>query len=586
MIYKANQQIGNYSVVFPLSHNDYSEEYTVRNTDGIFRHLKLFNKKKILPSMQDEKGEINEITVLKTIQHPNICNYVEDFKFDYDGTDYDTLVTEFVSGETLHHRIARMGSLPVYEATRITKDILEALGYLHSQRRPVIHNSIYTENILVDLSQKEVKGLLAGFSGAHYADQRPIYPSCEIEDFLFAPERRDGYNTVQTDLYNVGIVMLQMLFGQHPQEWETLRKLGMEQCIDTLTERQEWINSSPFLYKRHINGGLAKVIIKATQKDPEQRFHSAAEMLEALNQSCEKAEKSDSITETAQNSPLSAHDSDGLKGFAGIAGMEEQKELLQKKVLNPLKHPDLAEECGITIPNGLLLYGPPGCGKTYFAQKFAEESGYNYKLVVNSDIASSFIHETVMKIRKVFDEARQNAPTVLCFDEFDAMVPQRNPQHPHKSEEVNEFLSQLNNCGHNKVFVVATTNHPELIDDAILRSGRFDMKIHIPLPDAASREAIFALHLSKRLHEEDIDLHILAEKTNGYIASDIARIVNEAALLAFEESINAPEKRILISQAMLEEVIKKTPPSLSAAARRQYEKDQSGQGMGFLRKRD
>ena len=580
MMYTANQQIGTYSVVFPLSHNDYSEEYTVRNTDGRFRHLKLFYRNRILESMHNGEGAINEIEVLRNSQHPNICNYVEDFQINHDGTDYDALVTEFVSGETLHHRISRMGSLPVYEATRITKNILDALNYLHALRKPVIHNSIYTENILVDLSGKEIKGILAGFAGAHYADQRPVYPSHETEAFLFAPERREGYNTVQTDLYNVGIVMLQMLFGLHPQEWEELRKIGMEQCIDTLTERQEWINSSPFLYKRHINGGLAKIIIKATQRDPGQRFHSAAEMLEALNQSKEEEEKKAApSTETAQNAPLSDPDSEELKGFAGIAGMEEQKEMLQKMVLNPLKDEEYAKQYRITIPNGLLLYGPPGCGKTFFAKKFAEESGYNYKLVVNSDIASDYIHRTVMNIRKVFDEARQNAPTVLCFDEFDAMVPQRNPQHPHKSEEVNEFLSQLNNCGRDKVFVVATTNHPELIDPAILRSGRFDVKIHIPLPDVASREAIFALHLSQRPQEENIDLHILAEKTDGYIASDIARVVNEAALLAFE-------KRILINQAMLDEVIKRTPPSLSAAVRKQYEKDQSEQQIGFRRKRD
>ncbi|MBO4645424.1 MAG: AAA family ATPase [Bacteroidales bacterium] len=563
MIYQKNQQIGNYTVVFPLSHNDYAEEYTVRHADGIFRHLKLFNRNRILESMHDRKGRINEIEVLKNIQHTNICNYVENFRLNNDGTDYDALVTEFVSGETLHQRISRANMLPVYEVTRITKNILEALNYLHTLRNPVIHNSIYTENILVDLSGKETKAVLAGFEGAHYVDQRPVYPSCETDSFLFAPERREGYNTVQTDLYNVGIVMLQMLFGQHPQEWGDFGKMGMEQCLNMLIEKQEGMNDSQLLYNHRNNKSLATIMIKATQRDPAQRFQSAAEMLEALNQS---DEKSSVISGTDREAPLPETDSADFKGFAGIAGMEEQKEMLQKKVINILKHAEDAKKYRLSIPNGLLLFGPPGCGKTYFAQKFAEESGYNYKLVKFSDIASTYIHETVMKIRQMFEMARENAPAVLCFDEFDAMVPKRNPsQNQHKSEEVNEFLAQLNNCGRDGIFVIATTNQPQLIDDAILRSGRFDQKIYIPFPDIPSREALFNLHLSKRPQEENINPRILAEKTDGYIASDIERIVNDAAIFAFE-------KNELISQTILEEVISKTPPSLHISVRKQYEK--------------
>ena len=230
---------------------------------------------------------------------------------------------------------------------------------------------------------------------------------------------------------------------------------------------------------------------------------------------------------------------------------------MQKKIINILKDPQKAERFKIQIPNGMLLYGPPGCGKSFIAEKFAEEAGYNYVFVKSSDLASIYVHGSQEKIGALFDEARKNAPTILNFDEFEALVPNRSKiNNKSESGEVNEFLSQMNNCGKDGVFVIASTNRPDLIDPAIRRKGRLDYMLYIPVPDKEAREGIFKIHMIGRPANKDIDFSILADETNNYVASDIAYIVNDAALRAFEDDIE-------ITQDLLEEVIKENTPSIS-----------------------
>lgn len=211
----------------------------------------------------------------------------------------------------------------------------------------------------------------------------------------------------------------------------------------------------------------------------------------------------------------------------------------------------------------MLLYGPPGCGKTFFAEKFAEEVGFKYVLVKSSDLATSLVHGGQQKIRQLFDQAEQNAPIVVCLDEFDALVPTRS-WNSHSSEEVNEFLSQMNNCSQRGIFIVATTNRPDKIDIAVKRTGRLDKMVYVPLPDEEARREMFELYLKDRPLEEDINIQELAELTDGYVASDIAYIVNDtASLAAYTKS--------KISFASLQSAIKDNPPSLNAEILTEYE---------------
>ena len=231
---------------------------------------------------------------------------------------------------------------------------------------------------------------------------------------------------------------------------------------------------------------------------------------------------------------------------------------MKKKIINILKDPERAEKFKIQIPNGMLLYGPPGCGKSFIAEKFAEEAGYNYMFVKSSDLASIYVHGSQEKIGKLFDDARKNAPAIINFDEFEALVPDRSKvNNASESGEVNEFLSQMNNCGKDRVFVIASSNRPDLIDPAVRRKGRLDQIIYIPVPDNEARKEIFRIHMSGRPAKENIDYVRLAEMTENYVASDIAYIVNDAAVRAFEDDIE-------ISQDLLEEVIKENTPSISA----------------------
>lgn len=262
------------------------------------------------------------------------------------------------------------------------------------------------------------------------------------------------------------------------------------------------------------------------------------------------------------------------RGFGDVAGMAELKSRLRRDFVSILKHQELARAYGITPPNGLLLYGAPGCGKTFIARKVAEESGLNFSLVKPSDLGSTFIHGTQTMIADLFRQAETQAPTVLCLDEVDAMIPRRSgdERQTNSAGEVNEFLTQMNNCAERGIYVIGMTNRPDRIDPAMLRKGRFDELVYIPMPDRAARREMFALELERR-PTAGTDLDRLAALTERYTAGDIAYIVREAAREKFErclaDSLTEPDP---LNQQTLERVIARTHPSVSPDDLREYEK--------------
>lgn len=247
-----------------------------------------------------------------------------------------------------------------------------------------------------------------------------------------------------------------------------------------------------------------------------------------------------------------------LRGFDNIAGMTDLKNLLIAEVINPLRDPEKFEKFKVSIPNGILLYGPPGCGKTFIVRKLAEELGYNFFEVKHSDLATPFIHGSVGNIGKVFETAKQNSPAIVFFDEISGLVPNRqnlNDSSSHKEEEVNEFLIQLNDAADNNILVVGATNYIDRIDPAVLRPGRMDKKIHVPPPDSEARKELFKLGLSGRPHDKNIDFEHLSDLTEGYSSADIIEgIVEGSARLA------ANFDKLEIDQELLESEIKKAKP--------------------------
>lgn len=262
------------------------------------------------------------------------------------------------------------------------------------------------------------------------------------------------------------------------------------------------------------------------------------------------------------------------RGFGDIAGMNELKEFVTEGFINVLKNSKCAEAYGIKPPS-MLFYGPAGCGKTFFAEKMAEELGINFMKIVPDDLACTWVHGTQQKIGEVFKDAEKKAPTLLFFDEFDAMVPKRSgdEMNQHYDSEVNEFLCMLNNASERGVYVLAATNHPERIDKAVLRTGRIDEMVYIDMPDKEARKSLFSLALSKLPSDDGIDINRLAELTEGYNCSDISYIVRSAARKMFNVTIkdNSSEYKP-ICQSLLEDVISKKRPSVSGRDLREYER--------------
>ena len=241
--------------------------------------------------------------------------------------------------------------------------------------------------------------------------------------------------------------------------------------------------------------------------------------------------------------------------------MKTLKQQLIADVINPLKHPEKFKKFNVSIPNGIILYGPPGCGKTFIVRKLAEELGYNFFEVKHSDLATPYIHGSVNNIGKAFEIAKQNAPAVLFFDEISALVPDRKSLHDsssHKEEEVSEFLMQLNDAAENKILVVGATNYIERIDSAVLRHGRFDKKIYVSPPDLEARKALFQIGLNNRPHDKNIDFNHLAKITEGLTCADIIEgIIEPSARNA------ANLNKELIDQLLVEEEIYKIKPKSS-----------------------
>ena len=224
-------------------------------------------------------------------------------------------------------------------------------------------------------------------------------------------------------------------------------------------------------------------------------------------------------------------------GLDLVGGMTGLKTILVDEVIEPLRNPEKYRNYGLGLPNGILLYGPPGCGKTFIAKNLAAELGHHFIEVLPSTVGSPFIHETTTRIAGVFAEALENAPAIIFIDELDALAPARGDldgTSSYKAEEVNELLAQLNNAGERGILVLGATNEMDKIDPAVLRSGRFDRQFHVDVPDADAREEILRLALAGRYVEDDLDLTAVVKKTKGLTCADLRLLVDDAARLALK----------------------------------------------------
>lgn len=552
-ILQRNDIIGSYKVQFFLKKGTYAENYRVKDKEGQLKFLKLFCLSKLHHSQFTSEGEVLEIEIARQLKHPNVVSYVDSGSTLIEQQKYAYLVLNFISGETLADKMAREGNLSVYEAKNYILDVLKGVAYLHSLPQPIIHNELTNLNVMLDLQSGVATPRIIDFGYARYLQQSHKEFTTEgLSPFYMANEVFNKIFSIQSDIFSVGALYYHLLNGLPPYFTEIsdyrAGNTDIEEII--LAEREK-----PLHFDEEIDEQTQAIIQKALQPFPENRFQSAEEFIAVLSGEKELLLET-SIPTT--NKKVILNEKKKGKGFEAIAGMQALKELVQLDIIDALNDKERYAEYGLTIPNGMLLYGPPGCGKTFFAERMAEEIEANFFQVKPSDIQSKWVNASQENIKKLFEEARKNAPSIIFIDELDALVPSRDTANISQmnTNAVNEFLAQMNNCSEDGIFIIGATNRPTAIDPAILRSGRLDKHIYLPPPDFEAREKMFELYLKKRPIELGLDYAAFASSTENFVSSDIKFICDEASRKALKLEVR-------ISEIIVMEVIRSMKPSLS-----------------------
>ncbi len=257
-------------------------------------------------------------------------------------------------------------------------------------------------------------------------------------------------------------------------------------------------------------------------------------------------------------------------GWKDVGGLEEVKQALRESVEWPLKYPESFKKMGITPAKGILLYGPPGCGKTMIAKAVANESGVNFISIKGPQVYSKWVGESEKAIREVFRKAKQVSPCIIFIDEIDALAPKRGTDiGSHVTEQVvSQLLTEMSGIEEmSDILVLAATNRPDIIDPALLRPGRIDKTIYVPAPDEATRLEILKVH-TKNMPLKGVDIKRLAKLTKGYSGADLSALAREAAMTALREDIKAKH----VTKKHFDEALKKVKPSISEDMFAKYQK--------------
>jgi len=469
------------------------------------------------------------------------------------------------------------------------------------------HFNITPNNIIITVDEKgEKTPVLIGYRHSCFAEAVDVsHPENSAGLLYKSPEMLTGNYSSSCDVYAMGVIFSEMFMGENPWhcKWEKDQSFtGSKRRLAILRRRKLKVKGVP--------KEVEEVLLCALQSKT-RRFANLDEFANALMNAlgCEVLESDqeehvvpitlDDMKKQSKQDEGKESDGDededlmdfqpdemgrpkarakmGKKkgsGFAAVAGMEQLKSDLTQNFINVLRYSDMAKAYGIQPPNGMLLYGPPGCGKSYLASRLAEEVGINASFVRPSDLGSTYIHGSQSMIADLFNKAEKNAPTILVFDEMDALVPSRSKttDNVSLSSEVNEFLTQLESCSQRGIFVVGTTNRIEQIDPAVLRTGRIEEVVYVPLPDRANRQALLKMELNGKPCESDIDYERLADLTERFTMSDVSYAVKKACRLAFDKAVTQGiGLHSKIDMALMEKAISSTAPSVDLKAEKEFE---------------
>jgi transitional endoplasmic reticulum ATPase len=562
-----------YKVLLFVKQGSYAETYRVKGNDGKLYFLKLFNYSQLHKSAFDKNNNIIEIELVKSNKQSNLVSYKGNGEIIIDNKKYAYLVLDFIAGETLSEKIIRERYKSLYDIKSIIIGILEGVKYLHQQTNPIIHNEITLQNVMLDLSQENPIPKIIDFGYAReFHKSSKDYNKEGLNLNFVASECFHNIYSPQSDIFSVGIMLYQLIYNSIPWIVDASKSKGKQSELEEkIAEERKKKIKFPNVTDTIIDfeDDIINVLKKALHKDTEVRFSSVDEFIKALKGEIEIDDVDTIQIQKSEKEPLKKKTKYSSvakgKGFSAIAGMQDLKDQLQVDVIDALRSPEEYEKYGVTIPNGMLLYGPPGCGKTFFAKHFAEEVGFNFMLIKPSSLKSRYVNATQENIAKMFDEAQENAPTIIFIDEMNELVPSRDSDaHEMSKSAVNEMLAQMDRTGDRGIFIIGATNYPHMIDPAILRAGRLDKKFYLSPPDVSARKAMFEMYLKSRPIDFGMDYEKLAKITDNFVAADIELIVNDA-------SRNALKIKGRITMETIENIIKNTKPSVSISELNKYE---------------
>ena len=272
----------------------------------------------------------------------------------------------------------------------------------------------------------------------------------------------------------------------------------------------------------------------------------------------------------------------GLR-FADVAGLEDVKQDIKLKMIYPFEHADLAARFGIRAGGGILLYGPPGTGKTMLAKATAGEIDATFFKISPADVLSKWVGEAEQNIKKLFDAAAAEPRSIIFIDEIEALVPARRDEGSSVMQRVVPQILQgvegFDKKAGRPILLMGATNVPWQLDPAMLRPGRFDEKVYIPLPDLPARRKMLDIYLGKRPLAGEVDLDSLASRLEGFSGADINYICDRAAVIPFLQSVASGEEG-QITPAIISDVIKDTPPSVTAEMLCRFDAWANGQSSG------
>ena len=605
MILALNTKFEGYTPIEVLDDStSYREVYLAKNGYEQDVALIVYDINKLPDCFAD--GKIPEFEVIPQLTNEVFPAYIESGDYNEDDTSLRWMTTKYVGRTTLSEYILSDHIRNEREMLHQFYKLLVALKELSWCMWGGCYNNVSTDNIIISTEASgDTKWYLVGLNCVSgICKGRATFDTYASSRLFRAPETFVGHYNVRSDIFALGVVLAIILQGEHP--WREF--MAADPYLPSVLIIKIIRNHTPTLL---MPDALKDIVAKAIATKPSERYKSiedfGADIAEYLggenmssfdfaisrtkymvtsDESKDEEESVDFIKQQTPSQPKTNVKIERVKGngFKDVAGMAQLKGKLIRNFVDIVQNRELAAQFQITPPNGILLWGPPGTGKTFISRKLAEESGMLFSLIKPSDLGNIYIHGSQNMIADLFTRseelaAKNNCGVLLVFDEFDSLVPKRSVNDDNnQANEVAEFLTRLNDCAEKNVFVVATTNRIDAIDPAILRKGRMDSVIYVGLPDEEARKELLEIELMKRPHE-DIDTAHIVELTKGYSSSDISFIVKECARCSFEESVKA-KHLVKINQTLLEKTIAETRPSVTYDELKQFERTKESFSRG------